>query len=69
MRILRLVGLLLDLWILAASLTGTPGPKLGAVVVVCLWVLAGLVVVGAVGLGIALRDKRRPPFPMVGDRP
>jgi hypothetical protein len=70
MRAIKRIGLLLDLLILAASLTaGASGPKLGAVVVACLWTLGALVVVAAVGFGIALRDQRQPPFPMVGDRP
>ena len=62
---------LVDLLLLAASVSmGGPVARQAQLVAgVACALLACLVLFGAGALVIGLRDRRKPPFPMVGDRP
>lgn len=61
-------GLLLDLLLLAASLTtgGGIGTGIRTIAVLCVAVAAGLVVFSAVVLAIGLWSQSAPPYPMGG---
>jgi hypothetical protein len=66
MNTAKRLGLLLDLLLLAASLT-TGGPVAEQVRILAILVaavLGGLVIVCAVILAIAVLDQRKPPYPI-----
>jgi hypothetical protein len=66
-----LLGLLLDLAILAASIT-TGGPVsdgIRAIGIIVAAVVGALGIFAATVLTIAVLDQGKAPFPMVGDRP